>query len=301
MGHILSHYRNQGVVRQELLEGIDYTVQECLDCALIFQKMVPEGEMLGIIYDGFVDQEKLRQNELSQLTTDNFRFVARRLTDLFALVGKAPRDISLLDFGFGYGRWARVAVGMGARVCATEISPEKIAFAQSIGVRIISEQELPGHRFDIIHTEQVFEHLTQPLEVFDKLVPCIAANGVFKIGVPRQGRIRELLRTRGFIDWSPYEFDLKSGRLNDYNTILPLEHLNSYSTKAIQHLARRGGLRLRNGPYGSRHLDLDLGSPRSFAASCRDWSMRLLKELYVATGPGLKETGYYLLHNDTPP
>lgn len=293
--HILSHYRNQGVVSFEPLEGVDYTILECLDCDLIFQKMVPTGRMLSIIYDQFIDQARLRELELSRLTVENFRAIARHLAVLFAAVDKSPAHIRFLDFGFGYGRWARVAVGMGAEVFATEISPEKIAFAASIGVKIIPEDALPDQRFDIIHTEQVFEHLTDPAGTFDKLARSLAENGIFKISVPKQGRIRDLLRHHGFIDWSPYEFDYKKKKFNNYDCIMPLEHLNAFSPRSIEHLARRAGLVARNGRHGSRYLDLDLGSVRSFFLSGLDWGKRIIKDIRAGIGPGLKETGYYII------
>jgi hypothetical protein len=294
-GHIESHYRNQGIVDHAVLRGVDYALEECRDCDLIFQRMVPTEAMLAVLYDGFIDPRKLKAHELSRLTLANFQDVARRLTDLLLVVGKEPKDVSLLDFGFGYGRWARVAVGMGMRVFATEISPEKIAFARSLGVTVLSEDELPNYAFDIVHAEQVFEHLTEPGRTFDLLSPCVADGGVFKIAVPRQGRVRTLLRRHGLIDWSPFEYEFRRRGYNDYNAVLPLEHLNAFSRKAIEHLARRAGMTVRPGSFGGRHLDLDVGSVRDLARSAGQLGVRVLKDLYVRLGPGARDGGYYLL------
>jgi SAM-dependent methyltransferase len=294
-GHVQSHYRGQGEVDFQLLQGVDYTLLECEDCSTIFQRMAPVGKMLFYIYDVFIDPEKQKKAELSRLTLDNFHEVSRRLSDLFVAVGKEPKDVRMLDFGFGYGRSARVAVAMGARVYATEISPEKIAFAESIGVTIISEHELADYKFDIIHAEEVFEHLTYPVEVFDRLAAALADDGIIKITVPRQGSIRSLLSKKGFIDWSPLEYDFKRLGYNFYNTVCPLEHVNSYSRKAIKHLAARGGLTVRNSPFGARYMDLDCGSLASLISTGRSWGLRILKELYVAFGPGVRDSGHYIL------
>jgi transcription elongation factor Elf1 len=111
---IASHYRHQGIVNYDLLKDVKHTVHECARCALIFQRMIPTIAMLDIVYNQFIDQTKLKRLEWSKLSTDNFREVGRRLGDLFGRIGKEPRDIRMLDFGFGYGRYARVALAMGA-------------------------------------------------------------------------------------------------------------------------------------------------------------------------------------------
>lgn len=293
--HVESHYRQQGSVEHGLLRGVDFTILECRDCALIFQKMVPTPTMMHHLYDRFIDPEKLKDYEHSRLTLDNHHDVAARLAHLLVRIGKEPRDATLLDFGFGYGRWARVAVGMGLQVFATEISPEKIAFARSIGVTILDEAEMARRQFDIVHTEQVFEHLTHPAEVFALLARCVGPGGVIKLAMPRQGRIRQLIARHGFIDWSPYERDFRCGAFNDYNAMLPLEHLNAFCRKSIDVLAQRHSLVVETGSYGGGALLLDVANRDRFLTSARHSVRRLLKDLYVRLGPGRGDTGCYLL------
>ena len=294
-GHVDSHYRRQGTVDHALLRGVAFTILECRDCALIFQKMVPTPPMMHHLYDRFIDPEKLKAHERSRLTLDNHYDVAARLSHLLTRIGKEPRDATLLDFGFGYGRWARVAVGMGMEVFATEISPEKIAFARSIGVRILDPTELARRQFDIVHTEQVFEHLTHPAEVFALLAQCVGPGGVLKLAMPRQGRIRQLIRRHGFIDWSPYERDFRCGALNDYNAMLPLEHLNAFCRRSVEALAQRHDMVVETGSYGGSAVVLDASNRGRLLASARHSVRRLLKDLYVRFGPGRADTGCYVL------
>jgi SAM-dependent methyltransferase len=293
-GHVMSHYRDQGTVNYSLLEGIDFTIFKCSGCSLIYQRMAPTGGMLDVLYNQFIDPEQLKRKELARLTLDNFTEVGRRLGDLFRTIGKEPKDITLLDYGFGYGRWARVAAAMGAQVFATEITPEKIAFARSIGVAILNENDLPNHRFDVVHAEQIFEHLANPADVFDMLAQCVADGGVFKIAVPKQGRIEHLLKTRGFIDYSPFARGFKGG-MSDYQTVIPLEHVNSFRRKPIEVLASRADLIVRTGGFGARHLDLDLGSIGAIMSTTRQWATRVAKDLYNHIGPGVGDNSCYLL------
>jgi SAM-dependent methyltransferase len=297
----MSHYSWQGDTTRlgSLLEGVDFTLYECVACALIFQKMAPVPEMLGIIYDEFINPAIQREHERQTLTLDNFSEIAIGLKDLFARTNKHPKDIRLLDYGCGYGRWARVAVAMGAQVFATEISPDKIAFARSIGVQIISDDDLRRDSFDIIHAESVFEHLVDPLGVFDRLAATLTQHGIIKIGVPRQGRIRPLIRKHGMIDWSPWTYQFKRRRFNAYNTVMPLEHLQSFSVASIKLLAKRAGMTVSNGCWGWYHVDLNIGSRSGLLNSSRALAKRGIKDFYAAIRPGLRDTGYYVLRRES--
>jgi SAM-dependent methyltransferase len=193
----------------------------------------------------------VKKFDLSLLTVDNFENIAGELGALFRSIPRHPTEIRVLDYGFGYGRWARVAVAMGAKVFATEISPEKIAFASTIGVKIVDDETITKMQFELIHAEQVFEHLTYPAQEFRKLAGVLTTDGLMTVGVPRQGKIRRLLKQRGMINWSPLEkaWNPNIGEnsirsYHDYNCIIPLEHLNAYSGKSIEILAEKNNLQL---------------------------------------------------------
>jgi 2-polyprenyl-3-methyl-5-hydroxy-6-metoxy-1,4-benzoquinol methylase len=249
---IESHYRHQeGQLNWNKLNGVDYILCDCLECGLIYQRHIPSVGMLHEIYDVMIGPAFLQKLELRRLTVDNFEQIAGELDVLFRIIGKHPADTQFLDFGFGHGRWARVAVAMGANVFATELSPEKIAYANRIGVTIIDDDAISGMRFDIIHAEQVFEHLTHPREDFKRLAGALAPGGIMKVAVPPQQNIRRLLKTHGMIDWSPGEDQWnprgtkkRQSRYSCYVCIQPLEHLNAYSSKAMDLLAKENNLRL---------------------------------------------------------
>jgi SAM-dependent methyltransferase len=249
-GFLTSHYRNQGKVDFSLLREVEYTIDECKRCRLIYQRMAPTDEMLGIIYNEFIDPQRLKAEEMAMLTLDNSREVLRRLSDVFRRLNKPVAEVKFLDYGCGYSRWGRMAVGLGATVYGTEIGDEKITYAETLGITMLTDSELAGYQFDVVHTEQVFEHLREPGAVFDLLAGCVAPGGVFKISVPKQGRIRGLLR-RGFIDYSPFE--RPSWAKQDYLTIAPLEHLNAFGRESIGWLAARAGFSMTMGSFGGRN------------------------------------------------
>jgi SAM-dependent methyltransferase len=249
-GFIDSHYRHQGQIDWQYLDGTDYVICDCANCGLIYQKNIPNELMLDKIYNVMIGPTFLHELEANRLTIDNFERIAGELGLLFRIIDKAPTQVRFLDYGFGHGRWARVAVAMGAEVFATEISPEKVAYANKIGVEIVSPKTLSDMHFDIIHTEQVFEHLTEPKQDFQMLAKALSEDGIMKVAVPPQGNIRSLLKTDGLINWSPQErmwnpscHAPHGSKYDNYIAILPLEHLNAYSSNSIAILAEEHNMR----------------------------------------------------------
>jgi SAM-dependent methyltransferase len=180
-----------------------------------------------------IDPSFLSQFELDLLTIENFGEIAGEMTSLFRMLDKHPSQVSVLDYGFGYARWARVATAIGAKVFGAEISPDKISLAQSLGIEVISTEDLPSMRFDIVHTEQVFEHLVEPRIEFEKLSNLLTCGGIMKVAVPRQGNIRRHLKS-GITD-------------KDYESMLPvgaLEHLNAFSHRSMEVLAQSQNTKL---------------------------------------------------------
>ena len=204
-GFVDSHYRHQGHVDWRYLEGTDFVLSSCGACDLIWQRHAPNDVLMDNIYNVMIDPSGLYRLAMNYLTVDSFESVAGELSLLFRLVDKHPTAIRFLDYGFGYGRWARVALALGATVFATEISPDKIAYAHAMGIVIVTDDDLKSERFDIIHTEQVFEHLSAPREAFGRLARAMAVKGLFKVAIPPAGAIRRRLASTGMIDASPLE------------------------------------------------------------------------------------------------
>lgn len=289
---IISHFGRQGTIDWSMLEGTDFELARCHGCQTIYQVAEPTGPMLTAIYTRMIDAAFLGPFERAQLTIGRFNDMAGEFAALFAMTGKAASDISLLDFGAGYGSWARVARAMGATVYVTEIGEEKANAARSLGLKVIADDDIDSMRFDIVHTEQVFEHLTNPRETFARLARATA--GVFKIAVPPQGSAANVLRRRGLATESPFGRMLAGGRRhrNDdvYMAVQPLEHLNLFSARAIEMLAAENGMHIvgRTRPRAPR---IDIESPRGLARS----AARLAKSL--ADRIARPETGYALLRS----
>ena len=292
---IESHYKSQGRIDWQYLEGTDYVICDCTNCGLLYQKNVPNELMLDQLYNVMIGPKFLSDLEANRLTIDNFEQIAGELGLLFRLIDKPPRQVRFLDYGFGHGRWARVAVAMGASVFATEISLEKVAYASEIGVTIVSHRALADMQFDFIHTEQVFEHLTDPGRDFQTLAKALSRDGIMKIAVPPQRNIRASLKANGMISWSPQErlwnprcSAPQESKYDDYVAILPLEHLNAYSRTSLAILAERNDMgflsRVRR-----QSVPLCTLNSKHFVQSLVQLSRVMLRPMFR------RDSGYYTL------
>jgi 2-polyprenyl-3-methyl-5-hydroxy-6-metoxy-1,4-benzoquinol methylase len=239
---------------------------------------------------------------MRNLTMARFEFRAGELLELFALLSKRPGEVKFLDYGFGYGSWSRIAVALGADVYATEISAEKIAYGRGLGVKMIDEAEMAAMQFDIVHTEQVFEHLLDPRGDFLKLAKLVAPGGIMKVSVPPPGSIRSLLTARGMSAVSPLESDWQSpaerqaAKANaGYMCIVPLEHVNVLTEKGVRLLAREAGLRLI-GTVRKQAVPVSTASTSRFVRSLKELG-RAAARLALRRLTG-RDYGYYVLRRD---
>jgi SAM-dependent methyltransferase len=123
---------------------------------------------------------------------------------------------------------------MGCEVYGHENSPLRIAHAEQRGIRVLSWNDLPDHCIDFINSEQVFEHLADPLGALKHLTSALAPGGILKISVPDGADIKRRLAIG---DWSAGE-----GSPTSLLSITPLQHVNCFSRRSLLELARRAGL-----------------------------------------------------------
>ena len=288
-GFISSHYSKQGTIDWSLLEGTAYELVECEICGLVYQRNVPNNHVLDRLYNQFIDSSQLRRLEEERLTINNFFAIAGEMAVLFRMTGKKPSQITLLDFGFGHGRWARVAHALGAKVFVTEYGDDKRDTARAIGVEVINDEDIDRMRFDIVHAEQVFEHLTEPGVEFRRLAS--VTNCLFKVAVPRHKNVRKLLDEKGMMSCSPFvrTSDSRKWNWNDltYISIQPLEHLNVYCSKTMQRLAEDNHLKIV-GRSRKGYVPMDVTTAANAVKSTLNVGKSVAKSILPDTG------GYYL-------
>lgn len=214
--------REYYLVDPALFDG-RYRLDRCLACDLVFQRFVGDSDTLEILYSELLIERRPEAipTYVADMADIRGSRDAHELMTLSAYLGK-PK-LRVFDFGTGWGLWPTVARRLGHDAYASELVRKREHFVSTQGVKMLAE---PEGQFDVVNLEQVLEHVPNPLEVLEKLVPHV--RGVLKIAVPN-------LRDR----------DIRALRKGQTPmSIQPLEHINSFNRVSMEKLASRLGLRI---------------------------------------------------------
>jgi 2-polyprenyl-3-methyl-5-hydroxy-6-metoxy-1,4-benzoquinol methylase len=230
--YLEAFYAPQGGIEFEYLSEARYILEECLECGLIYQAEIPNDFLMTKLYDQWIEPSKVFGDDDD---LGSYAEYAQEVMMLVAWLRRTPGSPTFLDFGMGWGRWLRMARAFGGDVYGTELSASRITYAQSEGIKVIAWDEIPEHRFDFINTEQVCEHLPQPLETLRYLAASLRPNGLIKISVPNGSDFKRRLKAA---DWAAPKFSK-----NSLNAAAPLEHINCFNYQSLLRMADLAGLK----------------------------------------------------------
>ena len=211
-----------------------YALSQCHDCGLIFQRFVGNDALLSELYarwapttDTAVENASFAKSIAAPAASrDGHEIMAAA-----AFLKKPISDLRVLDFGMGWGLWPAIANKLGADAYGTELSPKMRAEAARNGVKVLDEIE---GKFDFINLEQVIEHVPAPADLLCQLSRHLRPGGLIKLSLPNASNAKAVISA------------IKSGRYRgDYETIIPiqpLEHINSFTPRALRVMAGRVGL-----------------------------------------------------------
>lgn len=279
--YLNSFYSPQGYVEFEYLEGATYTLIECNSCGLIYQKEIPNDELMDRLYEKWIDPEMAFKRHLEGDDLLLFSYYAQEIMQLIAYFGKPPSALSFLDFGMGWGKWLRMAKAFGCNSHGLELSQRRVEYAKSNGIEILDWNRLPSGAFDFINTEQVFEHIAAPLDTLNHLKKSLKQNGLIKISVPDGSVIKRRLKV---MDWNA-----PKGSRNSLNPVAPLEHINCFNRNSIIQMAEIAGMEPVNLPLLTQY-QFSTGWYRT---------KRILKNLLFPVYRNVLRKGTYLFFRHT--
>lgn len=224
----------QGRADAGVLANFYYELVRCRVCRVVYQRTIPGDRLLSTIYDEWIppsEKDRLRRER----SLDDFCYIAEQIQFLIRHLDSKPCDIRVLDFGMGWGEWAAMARAFGCEVAGCELSLVRVQHARAIGIEIVDWEAIPKGRFQFINSEQVFEHLAEPLVVLKHLARALDKEcGVIRISVPdSRSALRRLSRNASF------------GRLPARHVmpLAPLEHINCFEWRSLVAFAAMAGLR----------------------------------------------------------
>jgi len=210
------------------IDEIPTVIARCVDCGHCWYKHQPEPEQLAQMYSagkplgtGAPTSREPTPSMIAEMT---------RLCRLVDPAGDAP---SMLDYGSGYGRWARAAVLAGFAVTAFEPSAERGAEEQQPFELVHDTAALGDRRFDAIQMEQVLEHVPDLLATLQSLRVHCEAHTILRITVPNILRAAE-----GKNIWTLWPFDG-----HRVHVLAPFEHLHGFTPRSLDLLLARAGFR----------------------------------------------------------
>jgi len=262
------------------LEGANYSLCACSSCSAIYQQEIPNKAFMERIYEIWINPQTAFNLNQKPKGLGYFSYCAQEIMQVIAFLGKKPSELQVLDFGMGWGRWILMAKAFGCSAYGSELSSERIEYAKANGIEVLAWNEIPKYQFDFINTEQVFEHLSHPLETLQYLKTALKPGGMLKISVPVAIDIDRRLK---IMDWKA-----PKGSRNSLNPVAPLEHINYYRRSSLLKMAAEAGMMEVMIPIKTQYQYLTDWS------SLRTSIKNLLRPLYRNL---LKKQNYIFLQN----
>ena len=225
-------------------------VHRCPRCALLFTRPTPSAEQLEAFYQGFLYRRPARA-KLPGLLAER----ERELVTLFSLEREPGENArrSFLDHGGGTGVAYAAARRLGLDSWFAEVDRQAIAFvteelALPSSHLVTSLGEHSG-RFDYVLSDNVIEHVPDPVQLIRELTACLKPGGVLVIKTPHAAATDMYFYPRV---WSGYV--QKVARSNGWASALgmllrdpvwccdPPRHLYSFTRESLAQLAQRAGI-----------------------------------------------------------
>ncbi|RPF75569.1 MAG: class I SAM-dependent methyltransferase [Rickettsiales bacterium TMED254] len=229
MINFLDNYYKERIDTQKL-EKNNYNLLECQYCSLIFQEQIPDEKFSQELYEELIDQEDSLQKK------ENFEKKYRKklfyeISLIKGMFKKKNKEISILDFGAGWGFWLNHLKSYNFDVYAYEISQSRIEFIKKNQINVISSIENSVNKFDFIYSEETFEHISNPKETLINLSKMLKNEGFILLRFPSS-----------FL----FKFKLNEKYKPGSDCAHPLEHINLLKKKSFNKMTEDSNLKIIN-------------------------------------------------------
>lgn len=232
---IESHYR----ISPAVLGSARYELMHCTHCGLFYQRWIGDAELLSELYGVWVNDHVIPSDDPTyqqECTHFNESRDAHEIIAAASFIGVPISRMRTLDYGMGWALWARIAKSLGCDSFGSDLSPSRMDYAREHGIGALRDDQIGKFKFHFINTEQVMEHLAQPLEAAARLASALMPRGILKISVPSGENVDATVSR------------LDSGTLLDsvreLTAIEPLEHINCFTKSSLVQLAHSLGLQM---------------------------------------------------------
>ena len=214
----------------------DYDVIDCQVCRFRHVIPLPDPASLERAYrEAYYSEEKPKflahageDQEWAALSQRD------RLESLEALLPPSRRR--LLDIGAGPGFFLKTAAEHGWTVLGVEPSRQAAAHARSLGVEMVegffnAETASGLGRFDVVHLNNVLEHIPNPLDLVCLARDLLTPGGLICLNVPN--------------DFTPFQQSARDSLTLSEWWVAPPHHLNYFDFDSLSGLVTRLGFDVR--------------------------------------------------------
>jgi 2-polyprenyl-3-methyl-5-hydroxy-6-metoxy-1,4-benzoquinol methylase len=228
----------EGKLPKDVVAADFFNVAKCDYCNLLFQEYILNDRNMYLLYEEWISPRKSLDKK-RQADISIYKRYASEIENICEYTHKKPCETRVLEYGMGWGFWSNMAKAYNYDTTGLEISKSRVEFAREGGLKIIDDiREVSNESFDYIYSNQVFEHIPNPLATLIELARILKPSGIVHIRVPNGRGIERKLNNP---NWRA-----------EKDAIHPLEHINCFNLNALKVLAEQADLSLRRPLF---HLD----------------------------------------------
>jgi len=220
-----SKIKFSGYLDEIVNEGLHPIIYGCNICKFSWYNEIPTDDQLIMMYSKGVVKP----------TTEYYDFKdklnSKLLNGLLRII-KKNKDIKLLDYGSGTGRFSNLASSLGIEVTSFEPSLSRNQLKSKKNINYINDIKLldkSNIKFDAIILDNVLEHLPDPKNAILEIRKFCNKNTLIYLSVPNIIRAHE-----GKEIWNVWPY--KNKRVH---TMAPFEHLSGFSPKSLDILLKK--------------------------------------------------------------
>ncbi len=181
----------------------DFPVVNCNDCGTFFLHPAPSEEILMESYS-----EKYHGSREKKFVGIIQRIRISEVNRRYKLCEqRLPNKAKMLDIGCGEGLFIEKFRKHGTDVLGIEVSDIADQRSSKKGLRVIKgtfeEVDLKGEKFDLISLVHVFEHLSEPYAVLDKIGNHFNPSGQLLIVIPNISSWQAQIFKGNWFHWDP--------------------------------------------------------------------------------------------------
>jgi 2-polyprenyl-3-methyl-5-hydroxy-6-metoxy-1,4-benzoquinol methylase len=224
---IKKYYKNK---IPKKINNFYYNLLECKKCTGIFQEQIPNKSFSFNLYENYISyKESLKKKQ--NFDIKNYKKYFADATFIEKLIKKKPKNISILDFGSGWGFWSKFINACNFKVKSYEISNRRINYLKKNKIFVLKNLKIIKEKFDFIYADQVFEHLPDPQETIKILGKVLKKKGYILLGFPSS-----------FL----FKYKLKKNYFPSKDCAHPLEHINILNRKCLSFMIKSTSLKIVN-------------------------------------------------------